>query len=192
MALMFTGTIKVAKGRGINTNPNVQAQAVIDAYDTLTMPTVCVWEPLDGIGHSSVFIKAAKGVSRALDTTGYASWFPGDEVGRSGVLPGRMVESELSSFFEDCELESGNGQNFRLPEHMIQLPHVNSFNMLAAWTAIRNKPGSHYRVMRKNCSTIAARVIRAGLNTSQHFSVLKKAHQPWWTPNDVLKLALAL
>ncbi|WP_282608254.1 hypothetical protein [Pelagibius sp. Alg239-R121] len=194
---MFRGTIKVAKGSAVNPNPNVQSHAVIAAYQTLKMPTACIWEPVDGIGHAAVFIRPAAGIERALDTEGYASWFPGgDGAGPSDILPTRMVESEKSSFFDDCCSEAGDSgteeEDYRLPEHMIPLPNLRMVDMLAEWTSIRTKPGSHYRLMRKNCSTIAARVIRAGLNKKQHLSVLKKAHQVWWTPNDVLKLAQSL
>lgn len=194
---MFKGTNKIRKGNAVNPNPNVKAPAIINAYETLKMPTVCVWEPVDGVGHASVFIKPASGVTRSQDTIFYASWFPGGEgVDSSYVLPTKMVESYASSFFDDCESEAGEGgtdaESFRLPEHMIPLREVNMPAMLAKWKSIREKPGSHYRLMRKNCSTIAARVIRAGLSKTQHLSVLKKAHQTWWTPHDVQRLAESL
>lgn len=194
---MLRGTNKVRKGAAVNPNPNVRSDAVIKAYEALKFPTVCVWEPVDGIGHASVFIKPASGVTRSRDTLFYASWFPGGEgVDSSYILPTKMVESYASSFFDDCESEAGEGGNdeesFRLPEHMITLRNVNLPGMLAKWKSIRDKPGSHYRLMRKNCSTIAARVIRAGLSKSQHLSVLKKAHQTWWTPYDVQRLGEAL
>lgn len=196
---ILSGTRKIHNDIAVNPNPNVKVDRVHAAYLAFTMPTVCVWEPVDGIGHAAVFIQAFNGVTRTLDTTGYASWFPGgDGVDQSDLLPGRMVEAYKSSFFEDCQSEAGTtnpggkGDKFRLPEHMIRLPSANSAKMLAEWNSIRSKPGCHYRLMRKNCSTIAARVIRAGMNKKQHLGVLKKAHQPWWTPNDVLKLANAM
>lgn len=197
---MLKGTRKVANGTAVNPNPDVHAEEVIKAYDAMYYPTVCVWEPVDGIGHAAVFIKPAAGITRSQDTTSYASWFPGDDTktGESGagpghLAPGKMLSSEKCSFFEDCESEASAQSNdvtrFRLPEHMIALPNLNMPLMQAEWNAIRNKPGSHYRLMRKNCSTIAARVIRAGMSGKQHFALLKKSHQAWWTPWDVQRLA---
>lgn len=197
---MLRGTRKAGSGIAVNPNPDVDALDVILAYDAMIYPTVCVWEPVDGIGHAAVFIRPAAGVKRSQDTTSYASWFPGDDTktGESGagmghLAPGKMLTSEKCSFFEDCSSEAsaqGHQDNkFRLPEHMITLRNLNMPQMQAEWNAIRNKPGSHYRLMRKNCSTIAARVIRAGMTSSQHFKLLKKSHQAWWTPWDVQRLA---
>lgn len=203
---MLKGTRKIANGVAVNPNPDVYAQEVIKAYDAMRYPTVCVWEPVDGIGHAAVFIQPAAGVTRSQDITSYASWFPGDDTktGESGagmghLAPGKMLSSEKSSFFEDCESEAsdqgrqdGATNKFRLPEHIITLRNLNMPLMQAEWNSIRNKPNSHYRLMRKNCSTIAARVIRAGMTSSQHLKLLKKSHQVWWTPWDVQQLAQEL
>jgi hypothetical protein len=143
-----------------------------------------------------VFIQEPQGAFPEDDVSCYASLFPGTDVmtGRTGARrehlgPGRMLTAEFTTFVGDCSAESDKEDGFRLPDHMIPLGALDQLKMQAAWNAIRDKPDAHYRLMRKNCSTIAARVIRAGMGTKQLVLSPLLTHKAWWTPHDVLLLA---
>lgn len=178
---------------------------VKDFYNGLTHPTALIWEPKCGVGHASVYIGRGDGDDGFRDVRGYASLFPGIDIrsGESGagpehILPGRMLEAAFSSFHDDCLSEGagkveGEGKLFRLPEHVVPMPRLDADAMRAAWTAIRHKPDAHYRMVRKNCSTLAARVIRAGMEGGSFGAAAALVkHKAWWTPYDVLTLAKAV
>lgn len=164
-----------------------------ELYASLYFPTALVWKPICGVGHAAVFIGHSS--NGPDDTDRYASLFPGNDVdtGEAGagpqhLLPGRKLEGTASSFLVDC-LSEGDGTRFRKPEFVIQMKKLDRNAMVAKWISIRDKPDMHYRLMRKNCSTIAARVIRAGVSKSE---VHLTAHKAWWTPYDVVTLAKAV
>jgi hypothetical protein len=177
------------------------------AYARLQDPTVCVWEPRGGVGHASIFIQPPEGDEGFKDIRNYASLFPGNDAkgktelwgpdkgdiksgaGAANLLPGSKLEGEACSFLDDCRSESEYANRFRIPEHMITVRGLDIHFMQGAWNAIRDKPGMHYRLMRKNCSTIVARILRAGMTKGKHFQTFYHAHKTWWTPYDVLMLA---
>ena len=198
------GSFKAATSRGKGGSTYLDRDGLERLVAGLSFPVACVWEPApDGIGHASVFIGPSPGEDDVATTAGYASLFPGEDVdtGESGanaehLLPGRKLYGSATTFEDDCESEAYGllaahlGANkYRVPEHMIPLRGLDTLKMQAAWNAIRDKPDMHYRLLRKNCSTIAARVIRAGMGTKQHASDLLLSHNVWWTPHDVLMLA---
>jgi len=165
-----------------------------------SVTTVFVWEPVGGVGHASIAI-GDQGRFNHHDwfdqTAGYASWFPGKSTANPaesgadarGILPGRMYMKESCTFEADCDSEEG------IPENAIQLPRLSIQHMMQLWTEIRDKPNAHYRLLRKNCSTIVARILRAGMTTMsgwQQAKVQYSAHCLYWTPADVLKFASEL
>ena len=193
------GTIRALAAQGGALRETDQA-GVMRATENLSYPVACIWEPSSsGYGHASVFIREPEGAFPEDDVSCYASLFPGEDptTGRTGARkehlgPGRKVSAEFNTFQEDCSAESEEQGGFRLPDHMIPLGRLDRLKMLAAWNALRTKPDAHYRLMRKNCSTAAARIIRAGMGTSQLALSPLLAHKTWWTPNDVLLLARSL
>ncbi|HVJ55807.1 MAG TPA: hypothetical protein VM689_25315 [Aliidongia sp.] len=192
------GTLQVWRGSG-TASGETDERGMVAATENLSYPVACIWNPTDsGVGHASVFIRAAEGAFPEDDTRSYASLFPGTDVdtGRSGarrehLKPGRMLTGEANSFREDCALESGKKAEgcYRLPDHMIPLGNLDQLRMQAAWNAIRDKPEMHYRLLRKNCATIAARIIRAGMEKKQLVTSPLLTHKAWWTPHDVLLLS---
>jgi hypothetical protein len=190
------GTLQALSASESVTRETDQA-GVMRATERLSYPVACIWNAVEfGLGHASVFIQEPDGAFPEDDTSCYASLFPGEDVrtGRCGaskehLAPGRKLTAHFTTFREDCHSESEKGRGFRLPDHMIPLGALDQLKMQAAWNAIRDKPDAHYRLVRKNCSTIAARIIRAGMGaTQQAFSPLL-THKAWWTPHDVLLLA---
>ncbi|BFU91440.1 MAG: hypothetical protein NTAFB01_26270 [Nitrospira sp.] len=129
-------------------------------------------------------------------TDTYASWFPGGEGADGlGVLPGRMYEHSSTTFEDDCSSEGCSDKTPGKPEHIIQLWRLSEPAMMAEWTKIRDKPYAHYRLLRKNCSTIVARILRAGmtgLTVWNQAAAQAWAHRIYWTPTDCVKFATVL
>ena len=195
------GTLQARFGGNGHVGQETDQAGVMQATERLAYPVACIWTPSAGrgFGHASVFIQEPQGAFPEDDTSCYASLFPGKDVdtGRPGARKehlgrGRMLTADFTSFVVDCESESGKEDIYRLPDHMIAMGGLNTLDMQAAWNAIRDKPDAHYRLMRKNCSTVAARIIRAGMKRTQLALSPLLTHKTWWTPHDVLLLAQSL
>jgi hypothetical protein len=169
----------------------------VTTYPVPRCTTVFVWEPVAGVGHAAIAIGDQARFTKGHwydQTVGYASWFPGqhlddpDESGAdaSGLLPGVMYMKQSCTFEDDCNSEGG------LPEHAIPVRGLRVSSMMTRWTEIRDKPNAHYRLLRKNCSTIVARILRAGFAGLTNWQVAKLhfyAHKPYWTPEDIRTFA---
>ncbi len=119
----------------------------------------------------------------------YVSWWPGGkrETGTKARMEGAKgggvtaKASPKTNFCLDVMAER------YLPDHIIRLPSDPGkvTKMQAAWNEIRGKDDAHYRFLYKNCSTIVARVLRAGGFSASLWS----DHSLVWTPNKVKKFA---
>jgi hypothetical protein len=120
----------------------------------------------------------------------YVSWWPGGDGAVFGV--GDLVKSVFTKskkgshslcFFSDIESEG------YLPDHVIELRTTTNQEtaMTAEWkTVFMKRSGASYANLRKNCSTIVARVLHAAGFHAQKWAV----DSNWvWTPADVRKLA---
>jgi len=105
----------------------------------------------------------------------YVSWWPG----------GDSVFMENSDP-KDQNWDEGRGEGG--PAHVVyQLFGGNVSDMKIAWDATRTKDDSHYDLLKKSCSTIVARIIKAG-GHHKFVHVAKRASYTrnlWWTPKDV-------
>jgi len=66
---------------------------------------------------------------------------------------------------------------------------------LAAWANIRNKPGGHWKLVDKNCSTAVYWMIEEacqGDGAGVPWYKWKAAHQPVWWPSDLVEYAKSL
>jgi hypothetical protein len=93
-----------------------------------------------------------------------------------------MYEKESTNFRKDCRTEDG------APEWVLPVPRLSTHSMMLKWIEIRDKPNAHYRILRKNCSTVVGRILREGmasLSTWQKAKVSYFAHNIYWTPDDV-------
>ncbi|WP_444888827.1 hypothetical protein [Microbulbifer sp. JMSA008] len=126
------------------------------------------------IGHASLNIVDEWVNYGVNNDTFYVSWWPAQG---GGGLAG-------DSFLEDIRDEEGYA-----PDHVIRIPKnkLDTLSMLAKWQEIRNKPGASYKFVKKNCSTIASRVLKAGSNKGG-----SSRHKPVWTPLCVKRLAYAM
>ena len=135
---------------------------------------VYIWYP-DGenIGHASMHI----GDHQEPDNRNwYVSWWPQGGAGLTDIR-----DAAPNTFNGDVAAEGGQ------PHVVYELEHLNISTMKAEWDAIRNKPQAHYRLLPKNCSTIVARVLRAG-GAGRHLNAVKElsyAHNAYWTPKNV-------
>src|SRR5262245_53955842 len=77
------------------------------------------------------------------------------------------------SIFADIALEG------YAPDHVVRVDKLKVNKMVAKWRTIRSKPNAHYKLLRKNCSTIVAHVMHAG---SPWYN---NDHYMMWTPTNV-------
>lgn len=139
--------------------------------------TVYIWYPHgDQVGHASMHIG---GHTEPDSTDWYVSWWPA--TGEVWMQP-----CQNNTFADDL---SPNGEGG--PAHVIyQLYGGDVTEMKTAWDTIRNKPGAHYDLLKKSCSTIVARIIRAGGHHKELGKIKRAgyAHNVYWTPKDVAQL----
>lgn len=135
---------------------------------------VYIWYPDgDNIGHASMHI----GDHQEGDSIQwYVSWWPQDAAGLTDT-----ILSAPNTYDDDVAAEGG------APHVVYTINTLNINVMKASWDAIRTKPQAHYRLLPKNCSTIVARVLRAG-GAGLHLNKVKElsyAHNSYWTPKNV-------
>ncbi|QHF44927.1 hypothetical protein PspS35_14495 [Pseudomonas sp. S35] len=95
--------------------------------------------------------------------TNYVSWWPAIPV------RGFNTESQKRKLFLESDLIA-EGQ---VPHLVYRVYGLDVANMRNEWFKIRNKPDAHFQMLRKNCSTIVFRVLKAGgaldkLPTAKH------------------------
>jgi hypothetical protein len=119
----------------------------------------------------------------------YVSWVPAG-FGSPGVSPGSKARAVIDpqacrygkqhtvlSLFGDLELER------YFPDHVIRVTGLDEARMKAEW-AKNCSAGKHIRAIRKNCSTMVARILRAGGLTGLD------THSLFWTPRKIRSLVL--
>jgi hypothetical protein len=124
----------------------------------------------------------AAGLSR-----NYVSWWPG---GTNGGFGAGAVFKKSPRARKNVSLTTDIVLEGYLPDHVIRLDATagQKADMLAAWAEIRQKPKATYGSFRKNCSTIASRVLHAGGYLGHKWAL----NNNWvWAPSDILKLALS-
>lgn len=157
------------------------------------MTTVFVWTNVNmlfskvrkghqTIGHASMNIADQYTDIRANNETDYVSWWPThteDENTKGGYRIGRSTPN----FFDDLMSEQGY-----VPDYIIRLTGMDVEKTRGAWNEIRTKAKAHYRFKVKNCSTIVARVLRAGSKSGSGW----KRHCSIWAPSRVKQLAISM
>ena len=136
----------------------------------------------DWCGHAALLIGDNWGPFAGATGDNYVSWWPQGEAGPLDTRPAATNPHLVNDI---------NAERY-LPDHFIQLPDraVDVLEMRATWNAIR-APGGQYRMVRNNCSTIVARVMRSGGYTAGGLlSAMWYDHSCVWTPNKVRKFAL--
>lgn len=185
-------TVKPLIGHAVAPNPNNLTQVQVDLnWYALADTTVFVWEPHGGVGHAAIMIGNAPARHGPDQTDFYASWFPGGAgvQGKQDLV--RDLQKVQCSFRDDCLSEGDQNGGYRVPEHQITIPGLDTAAMHAMWIHTRNNDGI-YNLLKNNCSTIAARILRAGMGTFDSVRYAYWAHCVYWTPNDVKRFAQML
>lgn len=101
--------------------------------------------------------------------TAYVSWWPEGRAALTGKQPQErnlFLESDIRA--EGCK-----------PHVVYTLTGLNMQAMQAEWYSIRNKPNANYQMLRKSCSTVVLRVLKAGGALSK-LTAVKRA---WFSSN---------
>jgi hypothetical protein len=123
--------------------------------------TVYIWYPADeNVGHASMHIGAHKEMD---DRMWYVSWWP-----EGGANLIEKKDAQPNDYNGDIEQEGGRA-------HVrYELYNLDVTAMKVEWDTIRTKASAHYQFLTKNCSTIVARVMRAG-GAADRISLLRAA-----------------
>ena len=174
--------------------------------------TVYVWYPDDGhIGHAAMYIgnyavgrkfelsldadprNALHVAPSALEASyitqfggphyndNYVSWWPDD--GGADLINPNTDAAPMLGLYRDVEAEESE------PHVTYTLYGLDVTAMRAQWRKDRDKAGAHYKLYGKNCSSIVARVMRAG-GAHKHLGKLASAwfaHNAIWTPHKVAR-----
>jgi hypothetical protein len=140
---------------------------------------VHIWYP-DGenVGHASMHIGNRDDED---DIMFYVSWWP---QGEAGIVGAHLASPSTFSWDKS---PSGEGCD---PHVTYEIEGLFEEHMKIEWDAIMNKPNAHYMFLPKNCSTIVARVLKAGGATEMMSTAnaLIYGHNVYWTPKDVAQL----
>lgn len=161
--------------------------------------TVYIWYPKDDrVGHASMYIGdidigskfdqfvgpnmpgLVQGVTHQMNDN-YVSWWPGDGADVKNWTTNSEPMNELQ--------EDVNAEGDELAHVKYTLYGLDKTKMRVKWHSIRGKQNSHYKLHIKNCSTIVARVLRAG--GASELAGAKSiwfAHNVIWTPKKVAAL----
>jgi hypothetical protein len=140
-------------------------------------------------GHASVIIDSAK-FSQYLTAPGlqvqwYVSWYAdGSKPGSLGLCGDFLKEGDSWK-----GAKASPTSDILLPTRWVALKGLDIDAMKAAWEQIRNKQNAHWKLLSKNCATVAARVLKAGGGDDHATS--SKNQLVWW-PTDVIRYAKSM
>ena len=95
----------------------------------------------------------------------------------------------MAKFLRDCGAECNKENQYRKPEHIIHLPNLNHAAMMRK-ARRRVDVSRDYRFLRRNCSTVVASILRAGLSFRQSALLYAMSHKAVWTPTELLWFAM--
>jgi hypothetical protein len=150
------------------------------------------WDPRPGgilpkalqNGHAAIIIDSYNFNRLILDD--YVSWMG------SGGSPFKAT-GDAQTYDEDMQ-EWGGAQHpiqagYRVPTRWVAVQGLNQKAMTDAWRDLRGKQGgAHFKLIDKNCATVAARILKAG-GGDRHARGWKTKNQLIWWPTDVIHYA---
>jgi hypothetical protein len=153
---------------------------------------VIYWEPRPGgilpeflkNGHASVIVDSyALGMQKPCDD--YVSWLATE---LAPVSPG-----VAHSYMQDMQKWGGHphttNANWRVPTKWVAVYGLDQQAMRDAWHDLRTKQGgASWKLLDKNCASVAARILKAGGGDRFARGWLKKNQLVWW-PTDVVQYA---
>jgi hypothetical protein len=128
-------------------------------------------------GHVSMNIGGVT-IARFTNDEDYVSWWPKTEETKKESSLGQNINHVVTDISREGYL----------PDYIYELADTleKRAAMQACWKAIYTKATGHYRLYLKNCSTVVARVLRAGGYSAGAYSGIWYDHSTIWTP---LKIA---
>jgi hypothetical protein len=153
---------------------------------------VIYWHPKnapDAIanGHASVIIDSMEFIKDIDSTDWYVSWAGRGDPGVKGV-PGKGLDI-TDDMAEWGGTPSGARGTLNSPTRWVALKGLDIAAMKREWDQIRNKQNAHWRLLDKNCATVAARVLKAGGGDAH--ATKAKTQLVWW-PSDVYRYARSM
>jgi hypothetical protein len=147
------------------------------------MATLIIWNnhayPINNYpGHAALSIDddwTANG-----QTVSYVSWWPDND--QKKKAPGKERVSNMLNISQDLAAEG------YAPDHILEIPGLNTGKMLSKWREITNNPQKVYRYLRQNCATVVATVLKEGSNAGS----LGERNNLIWTPLKALRLGKAM
>jgi hypothetical protein len=138
-------------------------------------------------GHASVIIDSMEFAQSRGSTDWYVSWAGRGDPGRKGV-PGKAIDIQ-----EDMTDWGGTPAALKStlnnPTRWVALRSLDIAGMKQEWDNIRTKQNAHWRLLDKNCATVAARVLKAGGGDAH--ATKAKTQLVWW-PSDVYRYASSM
>ncbi len=131
----------------------------------------------EGSQHAAIMLGSSEG-KKADDMSSYASW----NFDKKGQIAGPFLAQSKSGDFKGDFLIHGKPL-------ILELPNVDTKAMKHKWELIQ-KRHEYYRLIGFNCSSVAARLIRAGVKGMGLQDAVREASpKGYWTPHDVCSLA---
>lgn len=140
-------------------------------------------------GHATVIIDSVKFWECICNTNEKTDWYVSWSGGQSTA---KGYVGEASGFLEDGATWGGKAVsklNILHPTRWVALKGLDIAAMKAAWDQIRTKQNAHWKLLDKNCATIAARVLKAG--GGDRYATKAKTQLVWW-PTDVVRYAKSM
>jgi hypothetical protein len=141
-------------------------------------------------GHAAIIIDSYQFLPTLLGC--YVSWM-GDGSGSPFKSKG-----DAQTYDEDMQ-QWGGAQHpiqagYRVPTRWVAVHGLDQDAMRDAWDKLRNKNGggpAHFKLIDKNCATVAARILKAGGGDRIARGWKKKNQLIWW-PTDVIHYAASM
>jgi hypothetical protein len=134
-------------------------------------------------GHAAVIIDSYQFDIVASDN--YVSWL--------GTGSGAVSRGAASAYHVDMQDWGGHphpaNPAYRVPTKWVAVYGLDQQAMRDAWANLRGKQGgANWKLLDKNCATVAARILKAGGGDRFARGWLKKNQLVWW-PTDVIQYA---
>ena len=141
-------------------------------------------------GHAALIIDSSRFSQHSA--AWYVSWIG---TGASSKF-GTVIEMDrFINFMSDAQSYGGehgpviNGVQYCLPRRWVALRNLDIDAMKQAWDEAKGKHACHWKLLNKNCATMAARILKAGGGDDV---ARKHSQQVVWWPTDVIKYAKSM
>jgi hypothetical protein len=179
--------------------PLMIQNGAIDITRRLTY--VIYWKPrsIGTNGHAAMIIDSSRidpndaATTLMLNNNNYVSWVGTGDGLISHTGQANNMYADRTAGWKGHKLNPN--LNEYMPNRWVALNNLDIAAMDQKWSHIKNKPGSHWNLIDKNCATVVARVLKAGCvapGAGVPWYKYTKAHQMVWWPSDLIDFARSL